>query len=231
MGRVVDLFIKRLADKASESLPDHIYEALRKYIISNDRDALVGVVDDIKSLLQKPSLKPILKPTGKYVYRFIDVPDQSVLRKITREQEAVMDGFYRKGPAGVLYPKDGGDIGLSSWTEHPRSLIYSGFLSSIPPKNGLILFRARPDNQNNLFFGNPEMLYKSLELGLGHALQREVFGVGPVHYDRIVTGARRPQQSIEGLAADLTNLMLKVDGGVKPDDYYIPDYEAEVPSL
>lgn len=209
-------------------LPEPIIEAFRAYILGNDREKLQEQADALRTALEDPELRDLLEPDTKYVYRFISVGSESELQSILGRKEWFI-GSYKKGPAGVLDPKDGGEDGMSSWTANPRSFIYSGFFSTLIPADiaGMLLFRAKVGHSLNTFVGDPEVLYKALELDIGHALEREVVGIGPISYDKVVWGEMREQQSLEGLAADLTERILKLDTLEFNEGYYLPQYHSE----
>lgn len=84
-----------------------------------------------------------------------------------------------------------------------------------------MLFKARVESNN--FLGNPDNLYAALNVKVGHSFEREVIGLGPIDYEVCVYGELRKQQSVEGLANDLAEMLLPLEEVDFNDDYYIPN--------
>lgn len=202
---------------AARNLPKKVKDALRRHIYDNNREALNSIKGDLLELYKDPEMKGILRPPGDVVYRYIDTTDESLF-DILLGSIPPKDKYKRKGK-GTLEPKD--ESGFSSWTTNPRSVIYSGFFNRVDPKSSLMLFQAKVDD--NTFLGNPEKLYESLGIEVGHALEREVIGFGSIKYDACVYGLLRKQQSVEGLANDLAEMLLPLKEVDFNDDYYFPN--------
>lgn len=202
---------------AAQNLPKKVKEALKRHVLDNDREAIASIKDDLLELSKDKGLKKLFQPTSEFCYRYVDSTTDKLFDKLLGSTPA--DGKYKRKGAGVLEPKD--ESGISSWTANPRSFIYSGFFSTVHRKSGLMLFKAKVDA--NTFIGNPENLYAALGIDIGHALEREIIGLGPIEYEACVYGGLRKQQSVEGLANDLAEMLLPLDEVEFDDDYYIPD--------
>lgn len=212
--RVASLFSAR---KAAQNLPQKVKDALRRHVQENDRDAISSIKEDLIELSKDKGLKHLLEPQSEFCYRYVDATDKDLFELLVGKTPK--EGSYGKKGKGTLKPKD--ESGISSWTTNPRSFIYSGFFNRVHPKSGLMLFKARVDSNN--FLGNPENLYAALNVKVGHSFEREVIGLGPIDYEVCVYGELRKQQSVEGLANDLAEMLLPLEEVEFNDDYYIPN--------
>jgi hypothetical protein len=193
--------------------------AFTRFVLGNDHTAISDRAHGIMALLRNGHFRHLLDPTAyPFAYRFVDVLEPAKLAEIVGGE--VSDETYGARAEGVLYPLDSG---VSSWTINPRSLVFSGFFSVVPEASHLALFRAPLINTGNAFFGNPDSLASEIGLDAGYAMEREVLALGPVQYDRAVYGLRRPDQSLEGLAMDLVNMLWDVRDIAWSDRYYLPD--------
>ena len=201
---------------------EDLIKALKSHVLKNTDSRLNKVIPAILVLLDKGKFKALLSPDShEFVYRLIDFRHPEQLAAILGERrpsEIRSDGEIVSLGKGVLNPLDE----LSSWTVNPRSLIYSGFFSVLPPKRNLVLFKAKVDHSDNSFFGNPDSMASGVDTDAGYWLERETIGCGPIHYDKAVYGFLRSGSSLEGLGMDLVNKVWKIKDVDFTDDYYLP---------
>lgn len=199
-------------------------KSLRAYVLKNSRSSLTKRLEGILYLLENGKYKELLDPSGhEYAWRFIDADTVSKMGSILKL--ALLPSRSTTLSAGTLYPDD---RNLSSWTVNPRSLVYSGFFSVIPPNSHMVLVRA--EISKNRFFGNPDEMVTALDLpsdysSVGYALEREVVAVGPVDYVDGVFQQRDSSRSLEGQAMDMINHMDPLSDKDEDDwsqSYYLP---------
>ncbi len=222
---LAEMGFKSKVVKPNKSTERELKNALRKYILDNDKEALTDRVEGILYLLEHGKYKHLIDPSPhEWAWRFIDATTPKKLESIIgRKLKSSKTSL--KLPPGTLNPDD---RGLSSWTVNPRSLVYSGFFSVVPKNSNLALVKAKISE--NRFFGNPDDLVKHLKFpkkyyAPGYALEREIVAVGPVKYETGAYQMRDKSRSLEAQAVDLINFLDPLNNKAEEwnEEYYFPN--------
>lgn len=210
-----------LSEAITESLSaleKKLRAAIRSYVVDYDKKPLEAMLPIALELSKNKKFKHLLE-VGKheYAYRIDEFNSEKELKELIKSDSVIKTGYIVK-KNGIFTPEEGT---ISSWTINPRSLVYSGFLSTVPKGKSLVLFRAKV--KDNQFIGNPDAMSGTIDAGEGYSLEREIIGIGDISYDRAIYGFKGKDQSLEGLMMDLVNKLSDLSDIKFTDDYYYPE--------
>lgn len=184
---------------------------------NNNDKTLEKIFPELLQFKKNNKLKDLLNPDEyEYAFRILTFKDTKELKDILDIDHVKKDSLTTKGTLKSFPNKNS----ISSWTVNPRSLVYSGFCSTIKGNPNLILVKAKI--KDNDFIGNPDNLTGILNVGDGYSLEREILGMGDIHYEKAVYGFLEKDQSIEGLLMDLINKLSNLKDIEFNDKYYYP---------
>lgn len=214
--------LRQLLNKAItegiSALEKQVRQALLSYVKDNDKEPLEAILPSVLELRKNKKFNHLLEVGDhEYAYRIDEFSSEKELQDLIKSSTVGKTGYVIK-KGGVFTPEEGT---ISSWTINPRSLVYSGFLSTVPKNKSLVLFRAKiKDNQ---FIGNPDSMSGTIKAGEGYSLEREIIGIGDIRYDKAIYRFKDKDQSLEGLMMDLINKVLGLEDIKFTDDYYYPE--------